>query len=363
VPLLEKPGWRAQTLTRNRDGKELCVGLCGVWLLDYAAFGDYGFRSRVVSIIRDKVGSTVSVISGATKGHSHAEFSMGEIRESMSHNVPQNLFENAIAPQDAPVPMPKAMLVFAHPDDEVIALGARLGRFQSAVFVHVTDGAPRNGQDSRAYGFASFKEYRQQREQELTSALLTAGLQHASRIWLEIPDQEASLQLPQFVNRISQLLMEWRPEVVFTHPYEGGHPDHDACAFAVHRAAARFGAKQRTTPLIVEGTFYHATAQGSETGCFLPHPDKTREVVFELSPEEQLRKKALLACFTTQKETLRGFSLESERFRIAPQYDFRHPPYCERVSYEQYPWGMTSQHFCQLAQQVEIEDETINACD
>jgi hypothetical protein len=62
---------------------------------------------------------------------------------------------NAIAPQDAPVPMPKSMLVFAHPDDEVVALGARLGRFQSALFVHVTDGAPRNEQESRAYGFAS----------------------------------------------------------------------------------------------------------------------------------------------------------------------------------------------------------------
>lgn len=287
---------------------------------------------------------------------------MGEIPGSMSHTVPQDLFENAIAPQGAPLPMPKAMLVFAHPDDEVVALGARLGRFNSALFVHVTDGAPRNEQDSRAYGFASFNEYRQQREQELTSALRTAGLQHARRIWLDIPDQEASLQLPQFVNRISQLLTEWRPDIVFTHPYEGGHPDHDACAFAVHRAVARIRAKQRTTPLIVEGTFYHAGAQGSQTGRFLPHPDKTREVVFELSPAEQLRKKALIACFKTQEETLRGIGVQSERFRIAPYYDFRQPPYCERVLYEQYPWGMTAQRFCQLAQQVEIEDEARNAC-
>lgn len=35
----------------------------------------------------------------------------------------------------------RTLLVFAHPDDKTVALGARLGRFDAAHFVHVTDGA------------------------------------------------------------------------------------------------------------------------------------------------------------------------------------------------------------------------------
>lgn len=63
--------------------------------------------------------------------------------------------------------MPRAMVVVAHADDETIALGARMGRFQEAHFVHVTDGAPRNEQDSRAHGFAALADYRQARDHEL----------------------------------------------------------------------------------------------------------------------------------------------------------------------------------------------------
>ena len=51
------------------------------------------------------------------------------------------------------------MIVVAHPDDETIGLGAQLGRFEDALLVHVTDGAPRDGDDARNYGFASVADY------------------------------------------------------------------------------------------------------------------------------------------------------------------------------------------------------------
>lgn len=35
------------------------------------------------------------------------------------------------------------------------------------------------------------------------------------------------------------------------------------------------------------------------------------------------RKQRRIDCFTSQEETLRGFPLDWERFRIAPQYDFQ----------------------------------------
>ena len=51
------------------------------------------------------------------------------------------------------------MIVVAHPDDETIGLGAQLGRFEDALLVHLTDGAPRDGEDARNYGFASVADY------------------------------------------------------------------------------------------------------------------------------------------------------------------------------------------------------------
>ena len=263
------------------------------------------------------------------------------------------MLETATAPQDATVSVPGVMLVFAHPDDEVIALGARLGRFHSAHFVHVTDGAPRNEQDSRAHGFASLEEYRHARADELRRAMKTAGLDDVSSECLNIPDQEASLQLLQLTRRLSQVLDERGPEVIFTHPYEGGHPDHDACAFAVHHAVALLREQTRMSPLIIEGAFYHAGPSGIETGSFLSHSQKQRVVTYQLSPEERLRKQALLGCFPTQEETLRYFKVESESFRIAPEYDFRKPPHAGQIFYDRYPWGMTSQRFCELAMEAE----------
>jgi N-acetylglucosamine malate deacetylase 2 len=256
-----------------------------------------------------------------------------------------------------------AMLVFAHPDDETIALGARLHRLGSPLLVHVTDGAPRNMHDSIAHGFRSLAAYRRQREQELTCALQLAGLQCARRIRLGISDQEASFCLTQLTRDIRRLLLRHRPEVVFTHPYEGGHPDHDACAFAVHRAVASLETGGRNPPVIVEAAFYHSGPNGMETGSFVPHGEQTGEISLALSEEERQRKEALLACFPSQREILRCFPADRERFRIAPRYDFHRPAHSAPVFYDQHPWGMTSSRFSELAQAADIlDEETAAAC-
>jgi N-acetylglucosamine malate deacetylase 2 len=46
-------------------------------------------------------------------------------------------------------------------------------------------------------------------------------------------DQEAALHLAEIARTLARLFVEERIEAVLTHPYEGGHPDHDASAFCV----------------------------------------------------------------------------------------------------------------------------------
>jgi N-acetylglucosamine malate deacetylase 2 len=254
------------------------------------------------------------------------------------------------APIGSSAPLPCTLLVFAHPDDESIAVGARMSRFSGACFVHVTDGVPTNGDDSRAHGFSSLDGYRAARAAELDQAFHLAGIATAKRQRFCIPDQTASFHLVQLTNRLCALIETLKPELIVTHPYEGGHPDHDACAFAVHHAVWRIAKPAGSGPLVIEAAFYHACADGFETEVFLPDVN-TPEIAYALSDEDQRRKGDLLACFTTQRETLQSFSLHGERFRVAPQYDFEKPPHPGPLWYERFPWGMNSQHFCDLARQ------------
>ena len=265
------------------------------------------------------------------------------------------------APVGSPLPQPRLLLVFAHPDDEVLAFGARLERLAASRLLTVTDGTPRDGADARHHGFSSLDAYREARREELRCALHDAGLTEAilaplaSRSTFPVADQTAAHHLRDLTELVADQITAFKPDAVFTHPYEGGHPDHDACAFAVHTAVrllSRSSQHAGETPPICETPFYHAGANGSmQTGAFLPHPRALAELVCPLSPGERISKERRLLCFRSQAETLSQFACEQERFRMAPQYDFSNPPHGGQLFYEQFPWGMTGARFVSLAEQ------------
>jgi N-acetylglucosamine malate deacetylase 2 len=231
-----------------------------------------------------------------------------------------------------------------------VALGARLGRFGGAHFVYVTDGAPRNEQDSRWHKFDSWREYRAARAEELESLFVAAGIDSAPHQCLDVPDQEATSHLIDLSRRLADIIAADAPEVIFTHPYEGGHPDHDACAFAVQHAVTLCKRVTGVSPVIIEGAFYNAIAP---PGSFCSQESTVPAAEYQLTPGEQKRKLALIQCFPTQQQTLSGFPLEWERFRLAPAYDFAKPPHPPPLLYDRYPWGMTSPRFLQLAKEAE----------
>ncbi len=245
-----------------------------------------------------------------------------------------------------------AMLVYAHPDDEAIAAGARLPSFANSLFIQVTDGAPRDNADGARLGL-SRDEYRAMRKKELRAALRIGGLPAPRHKCLEYVDKEVALSLIDLTKMLVSLINAERPAVLFTHPYEGGHADHDACCFAVHTAVKLLHSEARNVPLIFESPFYFRRPGGGlQTGSFLP-AKQTPECLYQLTADEQQRKQAVFAAFSTQTAVLQMFPTNREAYRLAPDYRFTEPPHDGPTWSETITPELKAQRFCELAAEAE----------
>ena len=246
---------------------------------------------------------------------------------------------DAIAASDVAV-------VIAHPDDETIGCGAQLGRLRGRIVILVTDGAPRNGTDARRSGFATPEAYAAARHNELLVALRHAGVSADALTRLNVPDQQAALHLVDIARQLVDCFSRCRIHVILTHAYEGGHPDHDATAFAVHAAAALL-ARAGHPISIIEMPLYRAGPEGPARQSF-PTDSGTSEIAVVVDERWRVLKEKMVAAHASQQAVLRDFSLEIEKFRLTSAHDFTKLPNEGRLLYETMPWGMTGERWLEL---------------
>jgi LmbE family N-acetylglucosaminyl deacetylase len=230
------------------------------------------------------------------------------------------------------------VIVVAHPDDETLGMGGRLAVLQRLTIVQLTDGVPRVSDDAYRRGFSNPFAYSAEREREVSRALKVLGLR-CRRIRHNAPDQESVLCLRELARSVKGDLRG--ANLVFTHPYEGGHPDHDTAALLVQMACARPGADGEDPPVRFEFASYHHRQGRMVTGQFWPDQN-CPETSIELDHRTRALKSRALAQYRTQADVIAWFGTDSERYRTAPRYDFTLPPPPGVAHYDFFGWPMTS---------------------
>ena len=260
-----------------------------------------------------------------------------------------SLLDALCADGDGNHSFPSTVIVAAHPDDETVSAGGRLAYLKDCTVVNVTDGAPRDMRDATAAGFPTREAYARARRGELAAALALVGIGMDQTRVMGVVDQEASLDLVTLAGHVAETLRELKPDVVLTHPYEGGHPDHDATAFAVHAATQLLVRGGAPAPELIEFTSYHDKHGWMSFFEFLPCGICPTTTVL-LSNRVAAVKRQMVECFVTQQKTIAPFPIELERFRPAPHYDFSAPPHPGTLYYERFDWGMTGARWRRQAQ-------------
>jgi len=241
-------------------------------------------------------------------------------------------------------PSLRILILAAHPDDETIGASVPLSRFPQSSVAFLTDGAPRDTGLWSAGVNGSREAYAETRRQEALQALGCAGISPQRVFCLGGVDQEAAFEIGILAEQFARVIAEVRPEVVITHAYEGGHPDHDSAAVVARIAISSL----ETSPLLLEMTSYHARDGRCVTGEFLdsgPLP----EIRFELSQSDRERKRRMMDAHASQRLVLENFPVDCERLRLAPDYDFNEPPHSGKLWYECMGWPMTGARWRELA--------------
>lgn len=241
-------------------------------------------------------------------------------------------------------------VIVAHPADEVVGAGCLISKLVDVTVLHVTDGAACDLADAESTGFNERLAYAEARKRECISALAIAHVPEERVVDLDVPDHCAANYLTDLTKRITAFLRHSGADIVVTHPYEGGHPDHDATAFATHAALRLMEENGLRPPALFEMALHPSEDFIAKVPEFLPGFE--RETTTLLLDERATKlKRRMFACFETQRESLAVSPFGPEKFRQPAAYDFTSPPHAGKLYYENFDWAPRSAEWQMLASQ------------
>jgi LmbE family N-acetylglucosaminyl deacetylase len=229
-------------------------------------------------------------------------------------------------------------VIVAHPADEVVGAGCLISKLVDVTVLHVTDGAPCDMTDAEAAGFKERVQYAEARKRECISALAMANVPEDRVVDLEVTDHCASNDLADLTKKITTFLQMSGADIVVTHPYEGGHPDHDATAFATHAALRLMKENGLRPPVLFEMALHPSEDFKAKVPEFLPGTERETTTLL-LDERATSLKRKMFNCFETQRKSLAISPFGPEKFRQPSEYDFTTPPHSGKLHYENFDWA------------------------
>lgn len=223
----------------------------------------------------------------------------------------------------------RILILVPHPDDEVVACAAAIGRARQAgaqVFaLYLTHGCI--ARDAlwpwRRKDYAKIVARRRAESEEAARFLNIAPVGWSERparhLWRQMDAVHGEIQAAIAAHGVDQL---WAPA------YEGGNPDHDA----LNAIGQSFKAKLRVLEL-AEYNFRGGKAR-SQT---FPYVNGSEQVI-ELTESERAAKLAALALYKSEKSNLNYVGVERECYRPLATYDYSRPPHPGVLWYARYQW-------------------------
>jgi LmbE family N-acetylglucosaminyl deacetylase len=223
----------------------------------------------------------------------------------------------------------RILILIAHPDDEVAAAAASIGRARekgAVVFgLYLTDGCLSG---ETMWPWRRFRRdaaaARRRSEAEKAAALL--GIAPVG--WSARPARLLWRELAAVHAEINKAIEAHRPDQIWVPAYEGGNPDHDALNGLCQLLASDVGVIE-----FAEYNFFGGRTRAQE----FPFPNGKEQTVALTGPE-RTRKRALLRLYASERGNLKAIGVERECFRPLGAYDYSRPPHPGVLWYARFQW-------------------------
>ena len=244
----------------------------------------------------------------------------------------------------------RCSVIVAHPADEIVGAGCLISKLVDVTVLHITDGAPGDMHDAAAAGFKDVSDYARARRQECLAALAIVNVPEERVLEFAVQDHYAAQCLADLTKRITIFLQQSAADIVITHPYEGGHPDHDATAFATHAALRLMKENGFRPPVLFEMALHPSADFKAKLPEFLPGAEREMTTLL-LDERAQELKQRMFDCFESQRESLEVSPVGPEKFRQPSNYDFSNPPQNGKLHYENFDWAPRRDQWQSLARE------------
>jgi LmbE family N-acetylglucosaminyl deacetylase len=221
----------------------------------------------------------------------------------------------------------RILVLAPHPDDEVVGCAAAIARARlrgARVFVlYLTTGLPAA---ELAWPWHRRSHARRVARRRGEAAEVAARLDVQPVGAGHWPSRSLRLHLHEARALVAARAAACAADTVWVPAYEGGHQDHDAANLIASTLAG---------VQVLEFAEYNACA-GVRSHEF---PAITGgELALALTAAEAQRKRALLACYRSERGNLRHVRVERECFRPLPRHDYRRAPHPGTLFYQRFQW-------------------------